>query len=112
MSITALFLSVCLHTSIDCESVEVSYSNLDRSVLGRATMMTSGRLIIKLAPSLGEAPLWLRRGVLLHETAHLVTWTENPDRILEDHGPTFTKTCEKLAKLSGYGDKICKDSQL
>jgi hypothetical protein len=107
MSLTALFLSLCLYTPLPCDKVEVSYANLGTNVLGRATKMSTGRLIIQLDNSLKTSPDWLQRNVMLHEVSHLVVWHENPNRLLQHHGPTFRSACLHLAASYGAGKAGC-----
>lgn len=107
MSLTALFLSICLQTQLPCADVGVSYSDLGKDTHGRATMMSSGRMVIQLHETLEATPHWIQREVMLHEIAHLVVWYENPQKIKSHHGSTFRHICKRLADTVGFGRTSC-----
>lgn len=112
MSLTALFLSICLHTQLPCDTVDVAYSGMPSDVLGRATMYHGGRTVIRINRSIQGGPHWLLRNTMLHEVAHLVVWQEYPNKLLSHHGRTFRGACQKLANAYGVSHQSCLEERV
>lgn len=121
MDLITLFMTLCLHTQLDCDAVQVEYAKfetgrLERNLvpsgsprtLGRATIYRSGAMTIEINEQMEPWAEWRRRDVIIHELAHLVAWTENPHRIIDDHGRSFRKACYKIADKAGVPKKRCK----
>jgi len=121
MDLITLFMTLCLHTQLDCDAVQVEYSKFETGrlvrsttpslipkTLGRATMYANGTMTIEINGQMEPWAEWRRRDVLIHELAHLVAWTENPHRIIDDHGSIFRKACYKIADKAKVPRKRCK----
>lgn len=121
MDLITLFMTLCLHTQLDCDAVQVDYVKFETGrlsmysgpsglpqTLGRATIYRSGGMRIEINEQMEPWAEWRRRDVIIHELAHLVVWTENPNRMIGDHGSTFRRACYNIAEKAGVPRKRCK----
>ena len=121
MSLLALFMSICLHTDLACEDIEIEYSKLDAPkvrntnaitlppiVKGRATLFADGRQLIEINERMESWNEWQRRDVVMHEIAHMVVWHSHPDARIPAHGREFRHACYDIARAIGVPTKKCR----
>mgnify|MGYP003633406613 CR=1 FL=1 len=114
MTLTALFMTLCAVTSLDCEKVNVEYVEFSDARLGAATLYTSGNSAIFISKTLEggrNAPI---KKIMIHELSHLVTYRNalaRGDNPIGKHNTEYKKVCRTLAKINGLSTKLCKSHE-
>lgn len=122
MSLVALFMSICIHTTLPCDQVEVRYSNMESpkqgmwsgptvraNVLGRASVYSTGRQVIEINSIMKNYDEWRVRNVMLHEISHLVVWQEYPNQQVMPHGRKFRNACYKVSRAASLRQDPCRE---
>lgn len=120
MSLTALLMSMCLHTALPCEEIEIEWAPLKIDVgprdswggkpilKGRATIYEGGRKLIQINERLKDWTDWQVRDVVMHELAHHLTWHKHPTGKYPAHGRQFRHACYEIANAIKVPTVRCK----
>lgn len=111
MTLTALFMSICAATTLNCSDVKVEYTDFSDDRLGAATMYTNGNTAIFLDNSLTEKRISVVKKIMIHEISHLVYYhksLENSEKPTGRHNVEYKKICKKLAIELNESTKLCK----
>ena len=71
MNLTALVLTMCVYTSLDCEKVDVAYADLADGQLGRVTSYSNGYKTIEVANYLKNKYPYRTRNVIMQQLTYL-----------------------------------------
>ena len=97
MNLTALVLTMCVHTSLDCEKVDVAYADLADSQLGRVTAYSNGYKTIEVANYLKNKHPYRTRNVIMQQLTYLAAWEDYPGHFINANRLAYKSTCSKIA---------------
>lgn len=120
MTFKEAILTVCLHTSLPCEEVNVSFRDLNDGFRHRYDSVIDARAYMT---NLGNVGVWIdvsHKGdendsqstkdileIAVHEVAHMVTFRQG--HLRRPHGHYFRKNCFELAEKVGVNKIVaCK----
>ncbi len=104
MNLTALVLTMCVYTSLDCEKVDVAYADLADGQLGRVTSYSNGYKTIEVANYLKNKYPYRTRNVIMQQLTYLEAWREYPGHFIDMNRLVYQSTCSKIA----WGIKVNK----
>jgi len=99
MELITLFMTLCLNTGLPCDDIKVSYGSTPKNAEGVAELYSSGRMEIRLRPSIKLKSSQIKPA-LLHEISHLVTFQDlllKGKTVNGDHNKRWLTHCKKLA---------------
>ena len=109
MTLRELFLSVCLHTTLPCDEIEVRYAETPPESEAAALMYNSGRMEILFNPKIKKKTS-RHKNTMVHEVAHLVVYQIKGRKPYIGHGYLFSNECIKLSMDYGIRVGHCRNA--